>query len=89
MEFADDKAPKCVYPESGGYGYKADGVVENTPLGFRIRLKRIERPSMYGKDLDDILLSVEYHDESRLRIKVGPCSRRIIDLHYYTSREVS
>ena len=37
----------------------------------QINLARIEKPTLFGNDSTTLLLDVEYHDESRLRLKVN------------------
>lgn len=41
-----------------------------TPKGYQVDLQRISTPSWYGSDIAQIRLDIEYHTESRLRVKI-------------------
>ena len=42
-----------------------------TDLGWRATLQRLNRPTMFGNDLETIVVDVEFYSESMVRIKVG------------------
>ncbi|XP_013409300.1 maltase-glucoamylase, intestinal [Lingula anatina] len=67
-------SPKCWYKQASqtGYGYRLNGEIENTTLGYRMKLSRIKTTPLYYKNstpIDDVKLEVEFHDISRLRLK--------------------
>ena len=66
----DKDAPICYFPSDYG-GYRMVGKEEVTLSGLRVTLDRIaSTPSLFGGDIERLLLDVEFHSEYRLRIKV-------------------
>ncbi|GAB6028306.1 hypothetical protein CHUAL_002480 [Chamberlinius hualienensis] len=69
-------APYCIFPD--GYGYAINGAETATTLGYQLPLQR--KPgqiSLYGGDIDNIRLSVEFWSENILRIKFDdPANQR-------------
>ncbi|XP_033634862.1 maltase-glucoamylase, intestinal-like [Asterias rubens] len=65
----DKDAPICYFPSDYG-GYRMVGKEEVTLSGLRVTLDRIaSTPSLFGGDIERLLLDVEFHSEYRLRIK--------------------
>ena len=64
-----DGSPPCTFPDV--YGYIISDGPEETDLGWRATLQRIDRPSMFGDDLDIIVVNVEFYTETMVRIKVN------------------
>ncbi|XP_046544792.1 LOW QUALITY PROTEIN: sucrase-isomaltase, intestinal-like [Haliotis rubra] len=73
----DTSVPDCYFRQSN-YGYSVSGAVEQTPLGFRIPLTRIESsPGPFGKDITNLTFEVEELDNNLLRFKFyDPSSSR-------------
>ena len=65
----DTEAPSCFVPKEHGYRMVGDPVA--TPSGYEVTIRRINYPSWYGRDIEDVLLNVEFQSDSRLRMKVG------------------
>lgn len=63
------EAPWCFLPPS--HGYRMDGNPVPTPKGYQVDLLRVNTPSWYGADVTAIRVDVEFHTDSRLRVKVG------------------
>ncbi|XP_076454086.1 sucrase-isomaltase, intestinal-like [Babylonia areolata] len=67
----DDYTPKCSFPEK--YGYVMAGDPEETASGFKVMLKRISTPPLYGMTPDENLtVLIDFHSDHRLRIKIFP-----------------
>ncbi|XP_071117585.1 maltase-glucoamylase-like isoform X2 [Haliotis cracherodii] len=73
----DTSVPECYFPQTN-YGYRVSGLVEQTTLGFRIPLTRIESsPGPFGKDINNLTFEVEELDNHLLRFKFyDPSSSR-------------
>ncbi|XP_067678896.1 maltase-glucoamylase-like [Haliotis asinina] len=73
----DTSVPDCYFRQSN-YGYSVSGDVEQTPLGFRIPLTRIESsPGPFGNDINNLTFEVEELDNNLLRFKFyDPSSSR-------------
>lgn len=65
---AQDDSPWCFLPKQHGYRMVGDPV--ETPSGHEVVLRRINYPSWFGLEIDDVLMQVEYQSNSRLRLKV-------------------
>ena len=65
---AADPSPSCFMPKEHGYRMVGSPVV--TPTGYEVVLKRINYPSWYGLEIEDVVLEVEFQSDSRLRMKV-------------------
>jgi alpha-glucosidase (family GH31 glycosyl hydrolase) len=42
----------------------------DTAKGYRVTLQRVRTPSWYGADVDQVTVDVEFHTDSRLRVKI-------------------
>lgn len=62
--------PWCFFPKSYLGGYKIDGEVRETQLGYRATLNRRSNTTIYGDDIDEIVLDVEFQTDDRVRFKV-------------------
>ena len=62
--------PWCFFPKSYLGGYKIDGEVRETQLGYRATLNRHSNTTIYGDDIDEIVLDVEFQTDDRVRFKV-------------------
>ncbi len=63
-----DGSPPCTYPDE--YGYRILSGPSQTELGWRAILSRLDRPSLFGNDLQTIAVEVEFYSEVMVRIKV-------------------
>ena len=64
--------PSCFFPESYSGGYKIEGEVINTNLGYQATLKRRSAvTTVYGQDINDVILDVEFQTNDRVRFKVA------------------
>lgn len=64
--------PWCFSPQSHGYRMVGNEVV--TAKGYRVTLQRVNTPSWYGSEINQVTVDVEFHTDSRLRVKVSPSS---------------
>lgn len=62
--------PWCFFPKSYKGGYKIEGDVRETQLGYQATLKRRSATTIYGRDLDVVTLDVEFQANDRVRFKV-------------------
>ncbi|CAH3034609.1 unnamed protein product [Porites lobata] len=63
--------PSCFFPESYSGGYKIEGEVINTNLGYQAALKRRSAvTTIYGQDINDVILDVEFQTNDRVRFKL-------------------
>ena len=62
--------PWCFFPQSYQGGYKIDGEVRETQLGYQATLKRRSSTTIYGDDIDEVVLDVEFQTDDRVRFKV-------------------
>lgn len=63
-----DGAPWCFTPQQNGYTVVS---TEDTPLGLRATLQRINTPSWFGADFQSVHVDLEFQTDDRVRIKVG------------------
>ena len=64
--------PSCFFPESYGGGYKIEGEVRDTNLGYQATLKRRSAvTTIYGRDINIVSLDVEFQTNDRVRFKVA------------------
>ncbi|NWU11763.1 MGA protein, partial [Cephalopterus ornatus] len=64
----DISVPWCFF--SPNHGYKVDGSQKSTRAGFEARLKRLPSPSLFGNDIQTVLLTAEYQTPNRFRFKI-------------------
>lgn len=62
--------PWCFFPKSYKGGYKIEGDVSETQLGYQATLKRRSATTIYGQDLDVVTLDVEFQANDGVRFKV-------------------
>lgn len=75
----DSKKPKCTYPEK--YGYMMAAEPETTANGVKVMLNRINTPALYGMEpYQNLTVMVEFHTDSRLRIKIFPAAERRFEI---------
>ncbi|GAB6030871.1 hypothetical protein CHUAL_007706 [Chamberlinius hualienensis] len=87
--------PSCIFPD--GYGYEHDDTTRfDTLLGYILPLYRKDQPNMYNDtspDVSNVYLSVEFWDESILRLKFyDPASIRYevpIDIQQPSSKAIN
>lgn len=60
--------PWCYYSKSHGYQVEGDPVKTNA--GFTAQLKRMPSPSLFGNDVNDVLLTAEYQTSNRFHFKL-------------------
>ncbi|NXY40585.1 MGA protein, partial [Ceuthmochares aereus] len=65
---SDVSVPWCFF--SSDYGYKVDGSIRSTQAGFETTLKRLPSPSLFGNDINTVLLTGEYQTANRFRFKI-------------------
>ncbi|NXU52704.1 MGA protein, partial [Turnix velox] len=65
---SDVSVPWCFF--SSDHGYKMDGSTRDTQTGFEATLKRLPSPSLFGNDIDTVLLTGEYQTSNRFRFKL-------------------
>ncbi|XP_064639440.1 sucrase-isomaltase, intestinal-like [Lineus longissimus] len=59
--------PNCVFSDTDGYNL--DGDIEETNLGYRIKLHRINGPRVHGDFFQHLIVDVEVQTETRVRVK--------------------
>ncbi|NWW70115.1 MGA protein, partial [Climacteris rufus] len=64
----DSNVPWCFF--SPKHGYKVKGSERSTQAGFEATLKRLPSPSLFGKDINTVLLTAEYQTSNRFRFKI-------------------
>lgn len=64
--------PSCFYKENFQAGYELIGEPVQTKLGVQLNLKRLTYKSIYGDDVQNIALEIEFQTKDRLRFKVFP-----------------
>uniref|UniRef100_F7BGM0 Sucrase-isomaltase n=1 Tax=Monodelphis domestica TaxID=13616 RepID=F7BGM0_MONDO len=62
--------PWCIYGDN--HGYKVD----STEKTSAVRLSRISSPTIFGNDIDNVLLTTESQTASRLRFKITDPSKK-------------
>ncbi|NXX15401.1 MGA protein, partial [Podargus strigoides] len=65
---SDASIPWCFF--SAAHGYAVQGGLRNTPQGFQASLTRLPSPSLFGKELSDVLLTAEYQTQNRFHFKI-------------------
>ncbi|NXJ85849.1 MGA protein, partial [Trogon melanurus] len=70
----DTSVPWCFFPSNSGY--EVDGSVRSTQAGFEVTLKRLPSPSLFGNDIDTVLLTGEYQTPNRFRFKITDPTRQ-------------
>ncbi|CAH1800510.1 unnamed protein product, partial [Owenia fusiformis] len=60
-------APVCYYDST--WGYRIVGAVESTTKGYRVNLEKSDNGTMYGQTITNVIVDVEFHTTSRLRVK--------------------
>ncbi|XP_061021942.1 maltase-glucoamylase isoform X3 [Dama dama] len=60
--------PWCYYSKS--HGYQVGGDLVNTNAGFTAQLKRLSSPSLFGNDVNNVLLTAEYQTSNRFHFKL-------------------
>ncbi|KAI6059689.1 Maltase-glucoamylase, intestinal-like isoform X1 [Aix galericulata] len=64
----DTSVPWCYF--SSNHGYKTEGQLQSTPQGFQVLLNRLSAPSLFGNDIDTVLLTGEYQTQNRFHFKI-------------------
>ncbi|NWU39769.1 MGA protein, partial [Hylia prasina] len=71
----DVNVPWCYF--SPNHGYQVQGSQKSTQAGFEATLQRLSSPSLFGKDIQTVLLTAEYQTKNRFHFKItDPKSRR-------------
>uniref|UniRef100_A0A8C0U487 alpha-glucosidase n=1 Tax=Cyanistes caeruleus TaxID=156563 RepID=A0A8C0U487_CYACU len=65
---SDTSVPWCFF--SPNHGYQVQGSQRATPAGFEATLKRLPSPSLFGNDIQTVLLTGEYQTKNRFRFKI-------------------
>ncbi|KAI4585152.1 hypothetical protein MJG53_006686 [Ovis ammon polii x Ovis aries] len=60
--------PWCYY--SKNHGYRVGGDLMNTNAGFTAQLERLSSPSLFGNDVNNVLLTAEYQTSNRFHFKL-------------------
>ncbi|NXO32662.1 SUIS protein, partial [Cisticola juncidis] len=72
---SDTSVPWCFF--SPNHGYKVQGSQRSTKAGFEATLSRLPSPSLFGNDIQTVLLTGEYQTKNRFRFKItDPGARR-------------
>ncbi|NXN20077.1 MGA protein, partial [Indicator maculatus] len=72
---SDTNVPWCFF--SSDHGYRVDGDLVTTQQGLQATLTRLPSPSLFGHDIDNVLLTMEHQTPNRLHFKItDPSSRR-------------
>ncbi|NWR45697.1 MGA protein, partial [Regulus satrapa] len=72
---SDTRVPWCFF--SPNHGYKVQGSQRSTQAGFEATLKRLPSPSLFGSDIQTVLLTAEYQTQNRFHFKItDPKARR-------------
>ncbi|NXI63031.1 MGA protein, partial [Anseranas semipalmata] len=66
---SDTSVPWCFF--SSNHGYKVDGEQQTTLQGFQAMLTRLSSPSLFGDDINTVLLTAEYQTQNRFHFKVS------------------
>ncbi|XP_068752603.1 maltase-glucoamylase-like [Montipora capricornis] len=70
QERSAEGVPWCFFPESYSGGYKIDGAVRDTKLGYQATLRRRSNTTIYGQDINEVGLDVEFQTKDRVRFKL-------------------
>ncbi|XP_050163983.1 sucrase-isomaltase, intestinal [Myiozetetes cayanensis] len=65
---ADTNVPWCFF--SPKHGYKVQGSKKSTKAGFEATLKRLPSPTLFGNDINTVLLTGEYQTPNRFHFKI-------------------
>ena len=65
-----ESVPWCFFPKSYQGGYKVEGDVRETQLGYQATLKRHSASTIYGQDIDEVTLDIEFQTNHCIRLKV-------------------
>uniref|UniRef100_A0A7N5JPE2 Maltase-glucoamylase n=1 Tax=Ailuropoda melanoleuca TaxID=9646 RepID=A0A7N5JPE2_AILME len=65
--------PWCYYSTS--HGYQMEGDLVKTNAGFTAQLKRLTSPSLFGNDVNNVLLTAEYQTSNRFHFKLTDQSK--------------
>ncbi|NXE99258.1 MGA protein, partial [Menura novaehollandiae] len=65
---SDTNVPWCFF--SSKHGYRLKGSKRSTQAGFEATLKRLPSPSLFGNDINTVLLTGEYQTPNRFRFKI-------------------
>ncbi|NWW35484.1 MGA protein, partial [Panurus biarmicus] len=65
---SDTSVPWCFF--SPNHGYQVQGSQRSTQAGFEATLKRLPSPSLFGNDIQTVLLTGEYQTKNRFRFKI-------------------
>ncbi|XP_039930494.1 sucrase-isomaltase, intestinal isoform X1 [Hirundo rustica] len=65
---SDASVPWCFF--SPNHGYQVQGSQRSTKAGFEATLKRLPSPSLFGNDIQTVLLTGEYQTKNRFRFKI-------------------
>ncbi|KAM6442830.1 sucrase-isomaltase, intestinal [Liasis olivaceus] len=64
----ETQVPWCYF--SKDHGYQVQGSVSETNSGFEATLIRLPSPSLFGSDIEKVLLTAEYQTGNRFRFKI-------------------
>uniref|UniRef100_A0A8C3N201 alpha-glucosidase n=1 Tax=Geospiza parvula TaxID=87175 RepID=A0A8C3N201_GEOPR len=64
----DANVPWCFF--SPNHGYQVRGSQRSTKAGFEATLDRLPSPSLFGNDIQTVLLTAEYQTNNRFRFKI-------------------
>ncbi|NXT95067.1 SUIS protein, partial [Anhinga rufa] len=65
---SDTSVPWCFF--SSDHGYQVHGQLRTTQEGFQATLTRLPSPSLFGSDIDTVLLAAEHQAPHRFRFKI-------------------
>ncbi|RLV82384.1 hypothetical protein DV515_00016705, partial [Chloebia gouldiae] len=65
---SDASVPWCFFSPS--HGYQVQGSQRSTQAGFEATLERLPSPSLFGNDIQTVLLTAEYQTNNRFRFKI-------------------
>uniref|UniRef100_A0A667IGG8 Maltase-glucoamylase n=2 Tax=Lynx canadensis TaxID=61383 RepID=A0A667IGG8_LYNCA len=65
--------PWCYYSKS--HGYQMEGDLVKTNAGFTAQLDRLPSPSLFGNDVNNVLLTAEYQTANRFHFKLTDQSK--------------
>ncbi|KGL77163.1 Maltase-glucoamylase, intestinal, partial [Tinamus guttatus] len=65
---SDTSVPWCYF--SSNHGYQVAGSVQTTAAGFQATLTRLSAPSLFGNDINTVLLTGENQTQNRFHFKI-------------------
>ncbi|NWX37030.1 MGA protein, partial [Notiomystis cincta] len=81
---SSSQVPWCFF--SSRHGYKVQGSQRSTRAGFEATLQRLPSPSLFGNDIQTVLLTGEYQTANRFRFKItDPKSQRFEVPHQHVT----